>query len=63
MRGGCAASSFFQFLVGYGEHEKVDGVINSVLVHWQRLLPPPFPILASTALNTTRTHAWQAMFG
>jgi hypothetical protein len=27
MRAGCAASNFFQFLVGYGENEKVDGVI------------------------------------
>ena len=29
MRAGCAASSFFQFVVGYGENEKVHNFITS----------------------------------
>jgi hypothetical protein len=57
MRAGCAASSFFQFLVGYGENEKVGGVISSVemLVHGNGSCPAPSHF-TSTALNTTRTH-------
>jgi hypothetical protein len=51
MRAGCAASNFFQFVVGYGENEKIDGVISSVgmLIHGNGscssivpFLPAPF---------------------
>jgi len=45
MRAGCAARSFFQFLVGPGENEKVDGVISSVLVHGNGSCPRTVPFL------------------
>ena len=44
MRAGCAARSFFQFLVGSGENEKVDGVTSSVLVHGNGSCPRHRPI-------------------
>jgi hypothetical protein len=43
MRAGCAARSFFQFLIGYSEIEKVDDVFSTVVMLVMETAPAPAP--------------------